>query len=157
MRKTTPNGWVAWPLVSIPLLDRQGFEAQWLDHDGGRLLRDGLDEPQAGMRLPFATLPPLAQAVAWLVLTHHRMPCMLVPQRDGSADADIEQPQYRWRRFGAHIDGVNSADLLDLFRKISADWNEPREEAKVATVIEHWQFPHGLPVGVDAWRKQAAR
>ncbi|WP_323122640.1 type I-F CRISPR-associated helicase Cas3f [Burkholderia alba] len=142
--------------VDTPL-DRRGFEAQWLDHDGGRLLRDGLDEPQAGMRLPFATLPPLAQAVAWLVLTHHRMPCMPVPQRDGSADADVEQPQYRWRRFGAHIDGVNSADLLDLFRKISADWNEPREEAKVATVIEHWQFPHGLPVGVDAWRKQAAR
>ena len=42
----------------------QAFERQWLDTEGGRLLRDGIDEPQAGECLPFASLPPLAQAVA---------------------------------------------------------------------------------------------
>ena len=49
--------------------DAQALEAEWLDHASGRLLRDGLDEPQAQQHLPFARLPPLAQAVAWLVFT----------------------------------------------------------------------------------------
>ena len=138
-------------------MDLRAFEAQWLDHRGGRLLRDGLDEPQAMKRLPFTTLPPLAQAVAWLVLTHHRMPCMPVLQKDGSAVTDVEQPRDRWRRFGAHIDSVNGDDLLDLLRKVSADWNEPREAAAGATVAAHWNFPFGLPVVCVPWRRQAAR
>lgn len=53
-----------------PDTDAQAFEALWLNH---RLLRDGLDEPRAAQHLPFAQLPPLAQAVAWLVFTHHRL------------------------------------------------------------------------------------
>jgi CRISPR-associated endonuclease/helicase Cas3 len=138
-------------------LDAKAFEAQWLDHQGGRLLRDGLDEPQAQSHLPFAALPPLAQAVAWLVLTHHRLPCMPVQQKEGSSDEDIDQPQYRWRRFGAHPSFVNAADLQGLLRRISADWNEPREAADAATVRAHWAFPHGLPVTQPPWRKQAAR
>jgi CRISPR-associated endonuclease/helicase Cas3 len=138
-------------------VDRQAFETLWLDHCGGRLLRDGLDEPQAGNRLPFATLPPLAQAVAWLVLTHHRLPCMPVLQKNGNEEDDVEEPQHRWRRFGAHIASVNGNDLPDLFRQICADWNEPREEATASAVAAHWQFPFGLPVAADPWRKQAAR
>ena len=138
-------------------VDLQAFGAQWIDHRGGRLLRDGLDEPQAKQCLPFAILPPLAQAVAWLVLTHHRLPCMPVLQRKGSTDADIDLPQYRMRRFGAHIDHVNRGDLLGLFREISADWNEPREDVAHSVVAAHWHFPFGLPVTTDTWRRQAAR
>lgn len=133
------------------------FEAQWLDYGGGRLLRDGMDEPQAAGRLPFVALPPLAQAVAWLVLTHHRLPCMPVRQRDGSDDADVDQPQHRWRRFGSRPQFVNACDLQGLLQRISADWNEPREEVSAATLRAHWEFPQGLPVGTFAWRKQAAR
>lgn len=36
--------------------DARAFEAQWLDHRSGRLLRDGLDEPQASQHLPFKAL-----------------------------------------------------------------------------------------------------
>lgn len=135
----------------------KAFEAQWLA--AGRLLRDGLDEPQAQNSLPFAALSnaPLAQAAAWLVLTHHRLPCMPVQQKDGSSDEDIDQPQYRWRRFGAHPDFVNAADLQGLLQRISADWNEPREAVDAAKREAHWQFLHGLPVTQQPWRKQAAR
>jgi CRISPR-associated endonuclease/helicase Cas3 len=138
-------------------LDAKAFESQWMDHQNGRLLRDGIDEPQAQSRLPFTALPPLAQALAWLVLTHHRLPCMPVRQKDGSSDADIDQSQHRWRRFGAHPSCVNTADLQGLLQHISADWNEPRETADAATAQAHWRFPHGLPVTQPAWRKQAAR
>ncbi|WP_153076426.1 type I-F CRISPR-associated helicase Cas3f [Paraburkholderia bonniea] len=151
-------------------VEPQAFEAQWLDHHGGRLLRDGLDDgdgTQEMTRLPFATLPPLAQAIAWLVLTHHRLPCMPVRTGDGSADdgadgnaddsADDGPRREKWMRFGADMRSINSADLVDLVRQISADWNEPREPQAAAAVAAYWSFPHGLPVATAPWRKQAAR
>ncbi|BBP95852.1 type I-F CRISPR-associated helicase Cas3 [Burkholderia sp. SFA1] len=138
-------------------IDPAMFEAHWLDHRSGRLLRDGLDEPQASNRSPFAMLPPLAQAVAWLILTHHRLPCMPVKREDESPEADIDQPRYRWLRFGAHTKKVYRHDLRDLLRIISADWNEPREDVDRPTVAKHWCFPSGLPVSTASWRKQAAR
>lgn len=137
--------------------DDTAFDTPWLDHAGGRLLRDGLDEPQAQNHLPFASLPPLAQAVAWLVLTHHRLPCMPVQQKEGTDEEDIDQARFTYRRFGAHPSFVNVADLRGLLQRISADWNEPREAADAARVRAHWHFPHGLPVATAQWRKQAVR
>lgn len=137
--------------------DAKAFEALWLDHAAGRLLRDGLDEPQATQRPPFAQLPPLAQAVAWLVFTHHRLPCIPVKQPDGSSDENIDVPRAKWRRFGAHPSFVNAGELDGVLARISADWNEPREQADHTAVRAHWNFPHGLPVATPSWRKQAAR
>ena len=91
------------------------------------------------------------------MLTHHRLPCKPVSQGSGSIGEDIDQPQYRWRRFGAHPRFVNAAELHGLLQRISADWNEPREDAPTSSVRAHWHFPLGLPVGLLAWRKQAAR
>lgn len=137
--------------------DTQAFEAAWLDHAGGRLLRDGLDEPQAQQHLPFARLPPLAKAVAWLVFTHHRLPCMPVKQAQGEDAADLEDARHTYRRFGARPSFTNTNELDDVLLRISADWNEPRESVSAATLAAHWHFPHGLPVTQPAWRKQAAR
>ncbi|UJB66535.1 type I-F CRISPR-associated helicase Cas3 [Acidovorax sp. YS12] len=138
-------------------MDTSAYEALWLDHTGGHLLRDGLDEPRATQNPPFARLPPLAQAVAWLVFTHHRLPCLPVPQAGGGDDEDIDAPQAEYRRFGAHPLFINANELEDVLARVSADWNEPRERADHATVRAHWHFPHGLPVATPAWRKQAAR
>lgn len=135
----------------------QTLEAAWLDHAGGRLLRDGLDEPQAQQHLPFAHLPPLAQAVAWLVFTHHRLPCMPVQQSQGMDAEDLEDARHAHRRFGARPRFINTSDLDDVLLHISADWNEPRESVSASTLAAHWHFPHGLPVTQAAWRKQAAR
>ncbi|PIF28391.1 CRISPR-associated Cas3 family helicase [Acidovorax sp. 56] len=137
--------------------DAQALEAAWLDHAGGRLLRDGLDEPQAKQHLPFAHLPPLAQAVAWLVFTHHRLPCMPVKQSQGMEAEDLEDARHTYRRFGARPSFINTSDLDDVLLRISADWNEPRESVPASTLAAHWHFPHGLPVTQPAWRKQAAR
>ena len=140
-----------------PDTDAKVFEALWLDHTGSRLLRDGMDEPRAAQHLPFAHLPPLAQAVAWLVFTHHRLPCLPVKQPDGSSDEDMGEPRAQWRRFGAHPSFVNVNELDGVLARVSADWNEPRERADHASVQAHWHFPHGLPVATPDWRKQAAR
>ena len=142
-----------------PDADAKAFEAMWLDYRGGRLLRDGLDEPAAQRSTPFAALAhaPLAQAVAWLVFTHHRLPCLPIKLPDGSSDEDIGEPRAQWQRFGAHPRFVNANDLDGVLARISADWNEPRERTDPATVQAHWHFPYGLPVATPAWRKQAAR
>ena len=100
----------------------------------------------------FASLPPLAQAVAWLVLTHHRLPCKPVSQDSGSIGEDIDQPQYRWRRFGAHLRFVNAAELHGLLQRISADWNEPREDAPISSVHAHWHS-----AGAACWHARMAQ
>ena len=137
--------------------DAQALEAEWLDHAGGRLLRDGLDEPQAQQHLPFARLPPLAQAVAWLVFTHHRLPCMPVEKSHDVDPHDMEDERRIHHRFGARPRFLNSNVVDDMLLRISADWNEPRERTEPSTVQAHWHFPHGLPVTQPAWRKQAGR
>ena len=142
---------------AAPSTDAQAFESLWLDHASGRLLRDGLDEPQAQQRLPFAHLPPLAQAVAWLVFTHHRLPCMPVEKSHDVDPHDMEDERRIHHRFGARPRFLNSNVLDDILLRISADWNEPRERTAPATVQAHWHFPHGLPVTQPAWRKKAAR
>ena len=149
--------WLQRLAACIDATDINAFEAQWMDHTGGRLLRDGLDEPQATQHLPFAKMPALAQAIAWLIFTHHRLPCLPVHQPDGSREEDIDVPRAEWRRFGAHPRFINSNELDGVLARISADWNEPREPATSAAVQAHWHFPHGLPVTTPAWRKQASR
>lgn len=140
-----------------PATDNKAFEALWLDHSSGRLLRDGIDEPQAKHRLPFAQLPPLAQAVAWLVFTHHRLPCKPVPNERTQYDDEREDTGKPYRRFGTRPSFLNANELDDVLTRISADWNEPREHADADTVQAHWHFPHGLPVSTLPWRQQAAR
>lgn len=102
-------------------------------------------------------MPPLAQAVAWLIVTHHRMPCKPVRKEDGNVDADLEEPEHRWRRFGANLRSMHQHELPDLLGRVDADWNEPREDVSRAVLEAHWSFAFGLPVATSSWRKQAAR
>ena len=143
--------------------DAKAFEALWLEK--GRLLRDGLDTQEEadsplGTHNPFQCLPPLAQAVAWLVLTHHRLPCKPVLRQTGVAvddDEDKDSDASRWHRFGRKPAFLNANDLKAVLAQVHADWNEPRGVADAAKLKAYWQFPHGLPVRELPWRKQAAR
>lgn len=98
----------------------------------GRLQKDGLDPV---VKRPFATLSnaPLAQAIGWLVLTHHRLPTL---------------------PFGATFQiGL----LNQMLERIDAGWNERTDEVNLKTLKHYWDFPHGLPVSTELWRKRAAR
>lgn len=116
------------------------------------LQRDGLDgSPDVSMN-PLTVLPPLARALAWLILSHHRLPA--VPETASSQEAKV------WH--GKVQTGLNVGDLADVLGRIDANWNEPytsalrREQAK-ARVRRYWQFSQPLPVVASAWRKRAAR
>lgn len=141
-----------------PELTAIGFEDQWLGKTAGPLLRDGLDG-EARHSKPFAQdgsgLPPLAQAIAWLVLTHHRLPaCPDYLNRDQAANC----------RHGQKPLGGSALHLDSLLGRVDADWNEPwpgsitdRHANDSERIESYWQFPLGLPVRTTQWRRRAAR
>ena len=137
--------------------------AAWLSEWIGdtRLQCDGM--PTGNTNTPqieslFASLPPLARAVAWLVLTHHRLPALPVKRHDDrAADDDLDSPRDRFLRHGAKLSFLNPEQLHGLLEQITADWNEPERHRGDADIGAYWRFPHGLPVTHGQWRKQAAR
>ena len=138
-----------------PEVDGLGFEALWLDSAGGRLWRDGMDKNAAAHKplgAEQSSLPPLAQAVAWLVLTHHRLPALPQSSTEGSRSVI---------RHGKTLGGVNGAELSNIMSRITADWNEPWEAEPPEQLFDkakpYWSFPEGLPVRTPLWRKRAAR
>ena len=116
-------------------------DASWID----RVLQDGIDA-KARDKKPFAVLPPLARTVAWLVLTHHRLPVM--PTKDSTG---------HWKWLGARVSDLNAAQLDKLLEQVDANWNELANGTDKNAIEAYWQFPCGLPVTTGAWRKRAAR
>lgn len=116
-------------------------DATWL----GRLQRDGQDP---STQFPFAHLAraPLAQAVGWLVVTHHRLPV--------APDKDRESPS---PYLGSKVGWVTANALKDALHLMDAGWNEQTGTGDATLLPLYWRFPQGLPVTTDLWRKQAAR
>ena len=94
-----------------------------------RLEKDGINTQDGN---PFLHLPPLATAIGWLILTHHRLPVM--PNRN-----DIK---------GDSLDGLPG--------NIQADWNQTNEGADPKAIAPYWKFKV-LPIETGKWRAQAAK
>lgn len=114
-------------------------DASWLR----QLQRDGID---IEVDNPFSAMPPLAKAIGWLILTHHRLPVM--PSLDAHG-----RPQY----LGTRVGDFRSDSLRDVLTKIDAGWNEQCTETRHPLIEPYWHFPEGLPVTTPLWRKRAAR
>jgi len=101
------------------------------------MIKDATILPQACLK----ALPPMAKAVAWLFLSHHRMP---------------SHPEKDYIR--------NEEQFDHLWDDIKADWNQSisnhdallEEKKKSGSLKKHWRFPHGLPIVSSEWRKRAA-
>ncbi len=105
-------------------------------------LKEIQDSPDSPSKSPFRSLPPLAQAVGWLILTHHKLP------RSMNSPAPL-----KW------ISNFLGKSLLP-------DWNSPqiqkygnndltgvmREELR-----QVWDFPAGTPFKSDTWCSKARR
>lgn len=114
-------------------------EAQWLQH----LRRDGLDA-LADRHLPLNRMPPLARAIGWLILSHHRLP--VLPNGERGA------------RLGSKLRDFHPAQLNDVLDKIGPAWNELSGVSDSKEIEPYWFFePHGLPVVSTVWHKQASR
>lgn len=119
-------------------------DARWLESWVATLHRDGLDETSKPP--PFNHLPPLAAAIGWLIVSHHRLPALPAYEDDG-----ITQ---KWSGAKAPL---NTDNLPTLPRDITAAWNERVEAASEKDVAPYWYFPHGLPVTEKSWRDRAQR
>ena len=100
------------------------------------LFKDGLEEN--GMASPFQTLPPFAQAVAWLILTHHQLPKQQWQQVDGRS----QKPQFNPKR------------LSFLLGQLGPEWNASRTEATKQEKIPFWAFKQ-LPINSTKWQTRA--
>lgn len=114
-------------------------DARWLD----RLQRDGLDT--LASQAPFPHLPPLAAAIGWLIVSHHRLPANPAEYDDGSQ---------KW--VGARAT-LNAETVPALPSAITARWNEIVQPPSAEEDTPYWRFTQGLPVTHDAWRARAAR
>ena len=97
-----------------------------------RLQADGCG---AGSAEPFRTLPPLAQTVGWLIVSHHRLPSRPMEKNDG----------------------LHASMLDDIPASITAGWNEFFDASNPKALKAYWQFKLGLPVDLPAWRERAAK
>ena len=118
----------------------QEDDATWED----RLARDGMGKAAP----PFAGLAqaPLAQAIGWLVVTHHRLP--VAPDKDADGKRSF---------LGRKVDWVTAPALKNVLRLIDAGWNECTGDGDGKLLPLYWEFPDGLPVTTELWRKRAAR
>ncbi len=117
-------------------------DARWLSPKS--LQRDGLD---SSLYSPLTKMPPLAQAIGWLVVTHHRLPVMPNRSDDGAT----------YKPLGTMLPNFRSGLLNNLLTKINHDWNEIPTTTERKVIEPYWSFPQGLPVTTPRWRKQAAR
>lgn len=113
-------------------------DEKWL----GRLVDGSIDEGAlrqilAGgsvVKTPLDKLPPLASMVAWLILTHHRLPALSAEQTKEWRDTACES-------------------LYKAIKRIKADWGYANERSEIPT-SECLTFPKGLLADSDTWRKQ---
>ena len=116
-------------------------DARWL----GQLKCDGLDDV-CEESSPFLHLPPIAKAIGWLIVSHHRLPAQPA--------FDEQSGKQKW--LGAKAP-INAGNLPVLPNDITAAWNERVEPAAQEEIVLYWTFPHGLPVTTRAWRERAQR
>jgi len=133
--------------VSLRLLEAfvgQDSDAQWLARLASPLAGDPnfwlnalyQDKPNEPNPSPFKSLAhaPLASALGWLVVTHHRLP--VLPHKSTFQTSLVEA-------------GLG---------QVVADWNEDEfKNATADTLRPYWTFPYGLPVSTPEWLHRAAR
>lgn len=100
--------------------------------------RDGIDGGVAENH-PINKIPPFAQLVAWLILTHHKLP--LNPS---------------WKETASPSPSLLSIDEW-FTGNFEALWNSPncKDKDQQVLISKNWTFTKGLPVASAQWRARA--
>jgi len=110
------------------LVSNAGDEQRWLNG----LERDGLDQ---NLSQPFAdgVMPPLAKMIAWLVVSHHRLP-----------------------EFPNSLSNFRSELLPSLLGSINAQWNQRCDVTDRKAIEPYWCFSRGLPTASERWKERVS-
>jgi len=95
-----------------------------------KLTRD--DMPGVQRPLGPANMGPLAQAIGWLVVSHHRLPTR------------------------SSRENLTVGEMKALLAPIMPEWNGARPEADAKGRAACWQFPQGTPFDSRDWSRRAA-
>ncbi|GKW17179.1 type I-F CRISPR-associated helicase Cas3 [Pectobacterium carotovorum subsp. carotovorum] len=93
---------------------------------------------------PFLTLPPLAQVIAWLIVSHHRLPVFNVPK---TPDPNSNAPDL------GHSDTWLTEHLSPRWNAL----NHRKTDVTPSDLERNWQFPHGTPLRSSVWREKARK
>jgi len=127
------------------LAGEDGSEEDWIA--SGRYFRDGVNDNVA--RQPFRDLTqraPLAAAVGWLIVTHHRLPVIPSKHNDGGQ---------AW--LGKRAKGFQQAWLETPLAQVAHDWNEIDQHSTPIQAKPYWDVDGHLPVLAPEWRRQVHR
>ena len=103
------------------------------------IYRDGLDSNTKKSRNPLLNLPPFAQLVAWLVVSHHKLP--IYPNYKDNLN---DRPSFN--------------DISRWFETFKDVWNSPNcvEAEQVSRIEDNWTFAEkALPYHSHQWRSHA--
>ncbi|UAY92839.1 type I-F CRISPR-associated helicase Cas3f [Pectobacterium polaris] len=101
-------------------------------------------DKQTPSNSPFRTLPPLAQVIAWLIVSHHRLP---VFNKSTELAPNSSEPQ------------LDYAETW-LTDHLSAQWNalnHCKTDVTPSDFERNWHFPHGTPLRSSVWREKARK
>lgn len=92
---------------------------------------------------PLKDLPPVARIIAWLIVSHHRLP---VYPRHGQGDHYTNPPQ------------ISDIDKWAV-EQFAPCWNSTNMDApwKATELLAVWKFPHGTPMQSSTWRSKAQK
>lgn len=112
-----------------------------------RYLRDGVDIGIECHPFRLTTQAPLAAAIGWLIVTHHRLPVIPVTKADGSGQ------DWLGKRAGC----FEMAWLETPLASVAHHWNEIDQGSTPAQAAPYWQLAGELPVVSPAWSAPARR
>ncbi|PEH52728.1 type I-F CRISPR-associated helicase Cas3f [Yersinia kristensenii] len=101
------------------------------------LVKDGIDH----YKNPFMSLPPVATTVAWLIISHHRIPVYPKNNNYERPPKIEEMDDWLHQQFMPEWNSTNMADN---------EWSEQDKR-------DQWHFPHGTPIQSTEWRKKAQK
>ncbi|MCT8350763.1 type I-F CRISPR-associated helicase Cas3f [Photorhabdus kayaii] len=104
-----------------------------------RLVKDGIDKKYTN---PFTNLPPLATTVAWLILSHHRLPVYPSYHSDYSNEPQLE-----------YIDNWLTKQLQPSWNSVNMDKKDWSNQDK----SDVWTFPNGTPIRSLTWCQKAQK
>ena len=117
-------------------------DTEWLSALGAvddstetKILDALVTDPAVPLNNPISTLPRLAKVVAWLIVSHHKLP--VYPN-------------------GNNRPSLGAIDhwLEDSFVALWNSWN-CNDEWDEKTKQKNWSFPHGTPLQSTSWRERA--
>lgn len=136
----------------LTALAEKNLDFTWLD----QVIEDRPAHSPQSKAAPLLDLPPLAQMVGWLIVTHHRLPI--------SSDMLYQKSVEKNKIYSKDYDFRSITLRNNVLSKIDADWCYPNQwtnetaSAQATMIAQCWEIPVGhLPMCSQTWQTEAAR